>query len=412
MFQGYGTIVADNFFDHIRCGVRGRAQCNSVPIQRNTFSITCGSDSSSAAIELLGASGNTLSGGTISDNTIEVTNYVYAIKATYATYWTIGPNGIWDAGGSFVAGVRCEVGATNNRIVDGNLTSGKQLLYEDVTVAGQNTVLAISNGTVTGALQPLTHDFIANPPIRLKPNVTGTVPALVSVDNNGNITYAQPAPVNTNGSVGLQILTANAQSFADGATTSGSNVLTSATAAFTTADVGCMVAGSGIAAGSRIIRRVSATSVELSRNCTATASGVTFTIGGNAPNGTRNPTSVAGVMFENNHLRFASIAPTIALQAAAGTGATSSFDTGSNDSAGILTLNIGTGPALGLLFEMTLANTLQTHARCVITPGNANAAAAATNVYVTFNSVNKWRLTCIAALTASQAYIWNYILVG
>jgi hypothetical protein len=67
--------------------------------------------------------------------------------------------------------------------------------------------------------------------------------------------------------------------FTDGATTSGSATVTSATAAFTQADVGRTISGAGIPAGATIVAVGSATSITMSANATATASGVTITIG-------------------------------------------------------------------------------------------------------------------------------------
>lgn len=66
---------------------------------------------------------------------------------------------------------------------------------------------------------------------------------------------------------------------ADGATTSGSATVTSATAAFTAADVGRTISGAGIPAGSTITAVGSGTSITISQLATATATGVTLTIG-------------------------------------------------------------------------------------------------------------------------------------
>lgn len=78
----------------------------------------------------------------------------------------------------------------------------------------------------------------------------------------------------------LSIGTLASRSVADGVTTNLSPIVTSATAAFTGADIGAVVSGAGIPAGSYIISLNSATSANLSQNATATASSLTFTIGG------------------------------------------------------------------------------------------------------------------------------------
>lgn len=64
----------------------------------------------------------------------------------------------------------------------------------------------------------------------------------------------------------------------DGVTTNGDATLTSATAAFTDADVDAPISGAGIPANTYIASVTTATTVELSANATATASGVTVTI--------------------------------------------------------------------------------------------------------------------------------------
>ena len=66
----------------------------------------------------------------------------------------------------------------------------------------------------------------------------------------------------------------------DGVTVSGSPTLTSATAAFTTADVGNPITGTNIPASTTISAYTSATSVTLSNNATASGSPVTFKIYG------------------------------------------------------------------------------------------------------------------------------------
>lgn len=65
----------------------------------------------------------------------------------------------------------------------------------------------------------------------------------------------------------------------DGATTTGSPNVTSATAAFTGADVGKAIAATGIPAAATILSITSATTVVISANATATGSALALTIG-------------------------------------------------------------------------------------------------------------------------------------
>lgn len=69
------------------------------------------------------------------------------------------------------------------------------------------------------------------------------------------------------------------RTFADAVTTSGDATLTSATAAFIRGDLGRVISGAGIPSGTTITRVDSATQVTLSANATATASGVSVTVG-------------------------------------------------------------------------------------------------------------------------------------
>jgi hypothetical protein len=70
-----------------------------------------------------------------------------------------------------------------------------------------------------------------------------------------------------------------ARTVADGATNNGSASVSSATAAFTTSDIGSTITGTGIPTGAYIIDRSSATVVVISAPATATASGLSVTVG-------------------------------------------------------------------------------------------------------------------------------------
>ena len=76
--------------------------------------------------------------------------------------------------------------------------------------------------------------------------------------------------------------------YSDGATTSGSPTFTSASAAFTSADVGRLVVGPNFPLSTTITAVNSATSVTLGANLTSTATGVPFWIGRSIINGGNN----------------------------------------------------------------------------------------------------------------------------
>lgn len=75
----------------------------------------------------------------------------------------------------------------------------------------------------------------------------------------------------------------------DGATTSGDATVTSATAKFNAMDVGRTITGAGIPASTKILSINSPTSIELTANATATATGVSLTIVGRLPGNNRPP---------------------------------------------------------------------------------------------------------------------------
>lgn len=74
--------------------------------------------------------------------------------------------------------------------------------------------------------------------------------------------------------------TPDSQVLTDAATTNADATLTSATAAFTSDDVGKGITGAGIPVATTILSVTNATTIEMSASATATASGVSVTIAG------------------------------------------------------------------------------------------------------------------------------------
>ncbi len=120
-FQGYGTVIERNYFNRIRRAVYGRTWVNSVVIRANNVWVQSGSNlAGGAAFEIdniVAASSN--AGNVISDNLIEITNYIYGIKLVRAAANFITGNSGWDPGGSSVAIVRLENDAIANTIISG-----------------------------------------------------------------------------------------------------------------------------------------------------------------------------------------------------------------------------------------------------------------------------------------------------
>lgn len=83
--------------------------------------------------------------------------------------------------------------------------------------------------------------------------------------------------------VGLTVVARDAlygtRQVTDGVTTNTDATVTSASAAFTQADKGKLITGTGIPTGTTILSVTNSTTIEMSANATATATGVTVTIG-------------------------------------------------------------------------------------------------------------------------------------
>lgn len=114
-FQGYGTVIRENYFARIRRGVYGRVYCNAVGIVKNTWSNSCGSDNTAAAVQFDGTTGAPSSGkgNNLIGNTFEVGGYVYAVRLTNAGYTTSFANSFWDNVGGFLACYLIEGAAAN-----------------------------------------------------------------------------------------------------------------------------------------------------------------------------------------------------------------------------------------------------------------------------------------------------------
>jgi hypothetical protein len=117
-FQGYGTVIRDNFFNRIRRLVYPRTFCNGVVIRDNTSWTQCGAGSDAAAIDIDGGTG-TDAGNVVVDNTIEMGNYAYGVKAANAASNTLGPNNFYDSGAGVLAYYRMETLAVYNTIKSG-----------------------------------------------------------------------------------------------------------------------------------------------------------------------------------------------------------------------------------------------------------------------------------------------------
>lgn len=203
-------------------------------------------------------------------------------------------------------------------LVDESITMDKERLESDAIIAGRRVIdsdqwnggpitvggdvgLELTNrglgtlfrhmfgGKSTSGSDPYTHTFTPGDLSGLSfttqvgvPGVGGTVhPKTASGCKVASWEIACTAgEIATLGlSIVAQKLQAGSRTVTDGATTNTDATVTSSSGAFTAADVGKSISGTGIPTGAYIVSINSSTSVEISANATATATGLTLTIG-------------------------------------------------------------------------------------------------------------------------------------
>lgn len=145
-FQGYGTVIRDNYFDHIRRMVYLHGSANALQINDNTVWTNSGSNlAGGAAIDLEGMASpvDYSVGNVVTGNLIEVGNYVYGVKCAYAVRNAFIANTFFDSTATTTAAFRFESTATNNLVIagfeDGTLTTMSD-------AAGSNKLLTSAQG--------------------------------------------------------------------------------------------------------------------------------------------------------------------------------------------------------------------------------------------------------------------------
>lgn len=170
-FQGYGTVISENFFSGIRRIVVGQAFANAVVVRDNTSWTTCGNPTG-AAIEWNGrpTTGTQESAGcVIEGNLIELPNYKYGIALKHAASFTVGANNFYDAEAGTDAAVHLDSTCTGNVIREGYTAPGLAPLIDE----GTNNWHSASSQGVYSTQGPTRFDDIDYPTIVNKMRVTG-----------------------------------------------------------------------------------------------------------------------------------------------------------------------------------------------------------------------------------------------
>jgi hypothetical protein len=163
-FQGYGTVIAENFFYGQLVGIWGRCFFNGVTIRDNTawkvsglnpagsmwangfdsWLIIDGEDLS------IPNAGEKASGGYITGNLIETTGYKYGMRFMRASGFTIAGNNFYDHA-STVACIYFGPQSSVNRVFPG-WNIGSIPTVKDDSTAKSNTIVYGDN--ITGATAP------------------------------------------------------------------------------------------------------------------------------------------------------------------------------------------------------------------------------------------------------------------
>jgi hypothetical protein len=147
-FQGYGSRIRDNYYDHIRQGVTFRNDASQVELEYNVFSFYSGSPTSGAIVFDTG--GESSGGGHkgpvgvhIGNTLIEAGHYVYGIDIkSPAGVARLEYNSCWDPGATFLGCIHIAKGVGTGLIVAG-VNSTKAYVIDD-NPSQSNTVLSSS----------------------------------------------------------------------------------------------------------------------------------------------------------------------------------------------------------------------------------------------------------------------------
>jgi hypothetical protein len=150
-FQGYATVIRDNFFSRIRRAVYGRAFCNAVAFYGNTIWSSSGTNlPDGAAIEIDGdpdgLSPQAAAGWYVAGNLIEVVFYPYGIKAINSQRHAFIANNFYDPSARTQAYYRFEESAKLNYVLAGFHDDGWTFVDDQAIGVDRSTVVNFHQG--------------------------------------------------------------------------------------------------------------------------------------------------------------------------------------------------------------------------------------------------------------------------
>jgi len=152
-FQGYGTVIRNNFFNRVRHAIVGNTYANGIQILDNTIGQGSGSSTAGdAPIRFTGAGTGSLAdmGNYIAGNLIEETNYYYGIRLLNSQNFTLMGNSGFDSGTHTVADVYLDSGSDTNTISCGQTALNVCVDPASPSLSTNNTVVLSSVGGQLG----------------------------------------------------------------------------------------------------------------------------------------------------------------------------------------------------------------------------------------------------------------------
>lgn len=152
-FQGYSTIVSENFFNGIRRGALLQCYANANRFERNVFWTKCGSNLTVGQRAAFEVNGQAAAGGAdyaatnvFAHNLVEISaGYDYAIRLSWATQTQCIANDCYDSSAQFVAQVRIE-STCDTTYVHASIADGHPAV-SDATSGATTVIISAESGT-------------------------------------------------------------------------------------------------------------------------------------------------------------------------------------------------------------------------------------------------------------------------
>lgn len=159
-FQGYGTVIRDNYFGRIRRMVYGRTFANGVVVHGNTVWGNSGSNlPDGAAIELHGdlddVTPQVNAGWYVAGNLIEMPHYPYGIKTSDSQRHAFIANNFYDPTDTTLAYYRFEETGRLNYVVAGFHDDSKTFVDDQATGNWRSTVVNFHQNKESTYAQPV-----------------------------------------------------------------------------------------------------------------------------------------------------------------------------------------------------------------------------------------------------------------